>query len=277
MSKPLIDACGYDLEAFYKKKMTVDDSDNTTHDDTLNVVDHPTRANLNLVYEQLVDFVADKSEYKLRYFEALERKVEADDDEEREEFEADNDRNQSIKAAYIQIKLELEGGTEPIDIFLKLHDSILLLSIQHELIPENTSANWLKSFAELDIIVTDELNSNWMALSKLQPDSLAFVQDFEAYYDTFSLIKDALHVWSQLQSLVQDQAGRLEFDRNALNELIYTENNCLRAKVTMNSIVWTSLDISQDDLISSLNMIGSKYRSVLDCLQAQLELLQKNQ
>jgi hypothetical protein len=273
------------LEAFYKKKMATDSdklmSDNMDDDKSF---DDQKRENnyegLNLVYEKLVNFVVDKPEFKLRYFEALESESKSNDEdyEEEREFDHEEGRNSSIKCSYVQIKLELED-MEPVDIFMKQRNSNLLLTIQHDLISENVSSNWLKSFAELEcqlLVTSEELNSNWLAPSKLQPDHLNFVQDLEAYNETFSTLKDALQLWGQLQNLVQDQEEKLQFDRNAPNELI-CNNSSLRAQITKSSITWTSVNENDSDLICSLNTIGSKYRSILDCLKAQLELLQTHQ
>lgn len=236
-----------------------------------------TNLDLNSVYEKLVSFVADKPEYKLRYFEALESSESSKGEEEEErEIDVEEGRNANIKCAYIHIKLELES-IGPVDIFLKQANSNLLLSIQHDLISENTSSSWLKSFAELECqpVPSEDTNSTWLAPSSLQPDSLNFVQDTEAYSQIFTAIKDALQLWSQLQILVQDQEGKLEFDRNSSCDLVF--NDSLRAQITRNLITWTSANENDIDLIANLNMIGSKYRSVFDCLQAQLELLQKQQ
>lgn len=283
VSKPLIDACGYDLEAFTKKKMVIDSSSIDENGEAVKDIKSNANncesidENLNFIYEKLVNFVVDKSEYKLRYFEALnDDKVrakgdfDAEEDEDFKDFDVeDGERDQNIKESYIQINLEIDkSALEPVNIYLIIKNSTLFLSIKHDLIPENISTNWLKTFVQIQHADDQNNVSTWMIPSKLQLfDSF----DDELYTETFVSIKEALMVWSHLQSLVQDQEGKLEFDRNCPNELIYTES--LRAKVFIDSITWSSFDSSHVELVSSLNSIGAKYRSVVDCLQAQLELL----
>ena len=226
---------------------------------------------LSSIYEKLVTFVADKADYKLRYFDPS---VPEKDEEDLEMNGVEEGRNSSIKSAYIQIKMEISNEIEPVDIFLKLKQedknvSCLLLSIHHEMIPENSVASWLKSLGTIEF---DSLeSSNWSAPSNIQPDSLNFVQDSEAYEQVFNAIKEALQVRSQLLALVQANEQVLEFDKNNLNEVICSKS--LKAQISMNSIVWIGTNGMNDELISNLNAIGTKYRSVLDCLQAQLELL----
>ena len=117
-----------------------------------------------------------------------------------------------------------------------------------------------------------------MVPTRIQPDSLNFIQDSEAFEQVFTAIREALQVRSQLLSLVQLNEQILEFDRNNPNELVLLSSKNLKAQISMNSIIWVSTQEGSgvnDELIPNLNAIGSKYRSVLDCLQAQLEILSK--
>lgn len=223
---------------------------------------------LSVIYEKLVTFVDDKSDYKLRYFDAL---IQEQDEEYLE------GRNPSIKSAYIQIKMEISSEIEPVAIFLKLHQddqnvSSLILSIQHEMIPENLVVAWLKSLKTIEFDPLE--SSNWLSPTKLQPDSLNFAQDSEFFEQVFNAIKEALQVRSQLLSLVQSNEQVLEFDKNNPNEIICAAKN-LKAQITMSSIIWIDENGMNNELISNLNAVGLKYRSVLDCLQAQLHLLLK--
>ena len=100
----------------------------------------------------------------------------------------------------------------------------------------------------------------------------------KAFEQVFTAIREALQVRSQLLSLVQLNEQILEFDRNNPNELVLLSSKNLKAQISMNSIIWVSTQEGSgvnDELIPNLNAIGSKYRSVLDCLQAQLEILSK--
>lgn len=233
---------------------------------------------LSVIYEKLVIFVADKSGYKLRYFDALIRQEQ--DEEDLEMNGAEEGRNSSIKSAYIQIKMEVSSEIEPVNIFLKLlqrddqANSCLLLSIHHEMIPENFVVSLLKSYLSTTNEFDSLESSNWLAPAKIQPDSLNFAQDSEAFEQVFNVIKEALQVRSQLLSLVQTNEQVLEFDKNNPNEIICAAKN-LKAQISMNSIVWVDENGTNQELISNLDAVGSKYRSVLDCLQAQLYLLLK--
>ena len=258
------------MDAIHKKKMAIDDASTTESSTSIE--------DLSAVYEKLVTFVADKPDYKLRYFESLAQ----ENDEEDAEMSG---RNSSIKSAYIQIILELHE-LEPVDILLRLQQAqdqslpSLLLSIRHEMIPENSVASWLKSLGTIEFDSSSSDSSAWLAPSKLQPDSLNFVQDSEAFEQVFTAIKEALQIRSQLLGLLQSNEHLLELDKNAPNELVLLPAKNLKAQMSMNSIVWTESQEGagmNDELISTLNSIGSKYRSVLDCLQAQLEILSKQQ
>ena len=229
---------------------------------------------LSAIYEKLVTFVADKPDYKLRYFE------ESNQEKDEEDLEITG-RNSSIKSAYIQIIMEISGEIEPVDILLKLQQDdttvpSLLLSIHHEMIPENYVAVWLKGLGTIEFYSSE--SSTWLVPTRIQPDSLNFIQDSEAFEQVFTAIREALQVRSQLLSLVQLNEQILEFDRNNPNELVLLSSKNLKAQISMNSIIWVSTQEGSGvnaELIPNLNAIGSKYRSVLDCLQAQLEILSK--
>jgi hypothetical protein len=249
------------LEALHKKKMVIDEAVSSSENDKNKF------ELLQVIYEKLVSFVSDKPNFKLRYFDDM---LEGSDDQREEELDENVGRNSSIKSAYIQIKMEIEE-IEPLEIFLKLSEnsSNLLLTIQHEILPENGISSWLSG---LETIENNSI-SFWIIPRKLQ-----FDQNSEIFYEIFSILKQSLLIRNQLQNLIQDNFDLLEFDVNNPNEifLLPLERN-LKAKVSMNSIIWnwineTSVDI---DFITSLNLIGSKYRSIIDCLQAQLEILKQ--
>lgn len=248
---------------------------------------------IRIIYEKLVSFVSDKPNFKLRYFESESDKNTRDEDEDCE-LELLG-RNSSIKSAYIQIKMEIEE-IEPLEIFLKFSDSNLLLKIKHEILPENGILNWLKETETFEATEAPAKtpppeateNSCWLIPKKFQFD---FSQDSESeiFNEIFSNLKEALKIRNRLQNLIQDNFGILEFDKNNPNEIVLLKpmGTSLKAKISMNLINWISegneeIDFdygscssSDSDLIAKLNLIGSKYRSIIDCLQAQLELLNK--
>ena len=237
---------------------------------------------IEIIYEKLISFVSDKPNFKLRYFDNLGDKnsnTSSLEDEEQEET-VEEGRNPTIKTAYIQIKMEIDEFSDPIEIYLKISENFLLfLTIQHEFLPENlVISTWLKGLeTKIEFLEVNENNSNWLAPKRLQPDYLNFSQDSEIFNEIFSTLKEALQFRNSLQILVQDHSKFLEFDKNDPNQIILLPDGNLKAKITINSITWCTDGIDEDDLnlIVTLNSIGSKYRSVLDCLQAQLELLIK--
>lgn len=221
---------------------------------------------IDAIYEKLVSFIDDKPNYKLRCFDAIVART----SEEEEEVLEEEGRDSSIKTAYIQIKMEIDG-IENAEIFLKLSEksSNLVLKFQHEFFTENSISTWLKG---LETVEFTEIEANWLAPVKLQPDSLNFSKDADEF---FSAISEAFKLRNQIQNLVQDNFELLEFDKIDPNEIFLLPEKKLKAKITGNSIVWSLVgaDENAHDLIVNLNSIGTKYRSVLDCLQAQIELL----
>lgn len=226
---------------------------------------------LLIIYEKLVSFVSDKPNFKLRYYDFQ--------PEEGEEVEEEGCRNSSIKSSYIHIKMEIEEIIEPLEIFLKLSEnsSNILLKIQNEILPENGISNWINDCIETiennNNNSDSDSNSNWIIPKKLQ-----FDQNLEIFNEIFSTLKESIQIRNQLQNLIQDNFNILEFDKNNPNEILFLplERN-LKAKVTMNSIIWISetTDTNEKSLISDLNSIGSKYRSIIDCLKAQLDILKQ--
>lgn len=243
---------------------------------------------LLIIYEKLVSFVSDKPNFKLRYYDLQPE----EEEEENEEF-----RNSSIKSSYIHIKMEIEEIIEPLEIFLKLSEnsSNILLKIQNEILPENGISNWINNCMETIEAVEnnnnndnnnnsndnnnndnyDDNNSNDNNSCWIIPKKLQFDQNSEIFNEIFSTLKEAIQIRNQLQNLIQDNFNILEFDKNNPNEIVLLplERN-FKAKVTMNTIIWTS-ETNETSLISDLNSIGSKYRSIIDCLKAQLEIILK--
>ncbi len=259
----MIDACGYDVDGFHHKQRMAIDEVTTTENNSKTT---ENEEGIEVIYEKLVSFIEEKPNFKLRCFDALVTKATEEDKEVLEE----EGRDSSIKTAYIQIKMDMEA-IEAIEIFLKLseYSSNLLLKFQHEFFTENSISTWLKG---LETVEFSEIETNWLAPVKLQPDSLNFSKDADEF---FSAISEAFKLRNQLQNLVQDNFELLEFDKTDPNEIFLLPEKKLKAKITGNSIVWSLVeaDGNVEDLISSLNSIGTKFRSVLDCLQAQIELL----
>ena len=264
--------------------------------------------NLSIIYEKLVNFVADKSEseidFKLRYFPAK-----SDDEEEEEEvskfndFSTEEDRNPNIPCAYIQVTLKIfksETETTNAEIYFKLVQNengtnILMLTLEHESLSFGASiSNWIRSLETIEIVENNENggpdSSSWVSPLKIQSDSLNFLPDPESFVQVFTSIKFALEIRHKILSLIENLIEsqneinlELEFDRIHPNELIFSIPSLndlkLTAKISMNSIVWGCFcgggigDDSHELIISELNLLGSKYRSILDCLQAQIELL----
>jgi hypothetical protein len=224
------------------------------------------------IYEKLVSFVSDKSDYKLRYFEELVAQEDdtenndVDDDSKASDYIVDEGRNSSIKSAYIHIELKRENdGDDPLNLYLKVDNEVLLLSCSHELIPETCSATWIKGLNTIDVSVAE--NSCWCAPESLQNDP---IQD--NYEQVFVALNDAIVTRKQLQEMI-DETPFLEFDKNNLNTLYLLPSKDLKAEVSMTAVTWSSDSLEYIELLSELNTIGSKYRSVLDCLKEQVSLL----
>lgn len=278
-SKPLVDICGYDLEALHKKKMQIEADQVIISNKDKNEHDSESEGGnenlLQAIYEKLVTFVADKVDYKLRYFDALEA-VE-DEEDLSAEPEISTERDSSIKSAYIQVNLQVnpEGDTGPLDIFLTVQDSkILLLTVKHELISESGLVSWLKSLGTIEFSDYQQ-QQDWLIPVKIQPDSLSLVPESESFDQVFTALKDALQLRHQiLEHLNNLPFEDAKFDKNNPSQLIISSGaSVFKAEITMNAITWNCESEKDSELVSLLNSIGSKYRSVYDCLQAQLELL----
>lgn len=254
--------------------------------------------NLSIIYEKLVNFVADKSEteidFKLRYFPA---NSEEEEESEFNDFSTEDDRNPNIPCSYIQVTLKLfknETETSNAEIYFKLIKNgngtdLLMLTLEHESLSFGFSvSNWIRSLETIEIVENSEndgLDSfSWISPLKIQSDSLNFLPDPESFVQVFTSIKFALEIRHKIliliENVIESQTEirlELEFDRIHPNELIFSIPNLnnikLTAKISMNSIVWGCCDESHESIISELNLVGSKYRSILDCLQAQIELL----
>lgn len=303
--KPLIDSCGYDLEAIQKKKMAVDENENEVIFEGQTDYSKNTEECLSFIYEKLVSFVAEKSEteidFKLRYFPAvLESKNSVEDEGDFNDFIGEEDRIFNNQCPYIQVTLKIFGpeieseiDTTTAEIYLKLiatknGPDFLAFALKHESLPEGSGisvSNWLRSLEIFEIFesnenIFDSSGSFWCCLSplKFQPDPLNVVPDPESFEQVFNAVKSALELRQKILYLIKNQSKlNLEFDRIQPNELKFSHlhpiNDLkLTAKISMNSIVWTCCEGSHE-LVSGLNSIGSKYRSVLDCLQEQIEFL----
>lgn len=301
--------------------MVVDGEENEVvfGNDANELKNNNSEENLSIIYEKLVNYLADKTEleididFKLRYFPAiiLSKKCE-EEESEFNDFSTEEGRNPNILcSSYIQVSLTIFKSepteTTTAEIYLKLVKSengngtdLLMLTLEHESLFGGVSVyNWLRSLESIEIVENTEnenviessssssssfsfSSSSWVSPLKIQPDLPNFLPDPESFVQVFTYLKSALEIRHKILNLIQNQTEiKLEFDRIHPNELIFLlpnlndSDNKLTAKISMNSIVWGGEEGSKSHelIISELNSVGSKYRSVLDCLQAQIELL----
>lgn len=242
---------------------------------------------LQQIHEKLVGLVAaaKPEDYKLRFFEAIDESK-GEDDVEGEDGGMSLRLLDNFKSAYIQIKMEAES----VDIFLTLQKGHLYLSIRDEAssnysyLPD--AMNWIKGLQLIETIqnINEEdpfsSQSAWIAPTILQPPEDDSTKAFDELFDA---IRAAIRLRNRLANLFAEDrfAGLVDFDKNNVAELVAPSID-LHARIALDSIIWRKGsvereegggDYSDDNFIDNLNEIGAKYRSVLDCLEAQIDLI----
>ncbi len=207
---------------------------------------------LNAVYDQLASFVADRPNYQLRFVE----------EEAREEgiVEGSIELN-SLQAPFIHLRLlELEA-----DLFISSQQQFL---VKHATLSSvQLSESFIRGLpGEFD----------WLEDGNSSSGSIeAFLQALETG------IKQRIQLHAMIDDLMIPAGTNITFSPSEANILTFDSTSSslsaqLIAKVDWRaaSVIWMAPDGNAElPFLEDVNAIALKYRSVVDCLHSQLELL----
>lgn len=224
--------------------------------------------NLNALYERLASFVTERTSYKLRLFDSDSADAEGANQEEAAQTSTD------MELPYIQ--LHILSLDDPAILFITGKQQ---LKLQHPTIP----ASLLR---DLPLECTATANEDWLTDDTDQEGIETFFGALEAG------LTERLRLLAMIDSLMIPEGIDVSFSPTESNTLLLLLNHLshLARKFTAkidwhaSSVTWHSCgnDEAGDrgdapvPVLEEVNAIASKYRSVTDCLQSQLQLLFEN-